>query len=54
MNPVLRTQLEMVQGQVESMKADQDTENKILLALNPVATKLNDMQKNCRRPGKTT
>ena len=42
---VLRTQLEMVQGQLESMKADQDTENKILLALNPVATKLNDMQK---------
>ena len=41
----LRTQLEMVQGQLESMKADQDTENKILLALNPVATKLNDMQK---------
>jgi DNA recombination protein RmuC len=35
----------MVQGQVESMKADQDTENKILLALNPVAAKLNDMQK---------
>ncbi|MFT6973869.1 MAG: DNA recombination protein RmuC [Pontimonas sp.] len=42
---VLRTQLEMLQKQNDALKGGQETENKILLALNPVAERLNDMQR---------
>jgi DNA recombination protein RmuC len=42
---VLRTQLEMLQQQNDALKGGQETENKILLALNPVAERLNDMQR---------
>ena len=42
---VLRTQVDMLQRQLDAARVGQDTENKILLALNPVAAKLNDMQK---------
>jgi gas vesicle protein len=42
---VLRTQVEMLQQQLEAQTSSQEAENKILVALGPVTSKLNDMQR---------
>ena len=42
---VLRTQVEMLQQQLEAQTSTQEAENKILVALGPVTSKLNDMQR---------